>query len=72
MVVGLKGHPALINLARSRHVPQHLLHVDILVPAPSRNSAIGHLCAQEGDSGCNLTDNASKTMQLPGLLGSWL
>jgi len=40
VVVGLKGHPALEDLARARHVAQHLLHVDVLVPggAPARAS----------------------------------
>ena len=63
MVVGLKGHPALIDLARPRHVPQHLLHVDVLVPAASRNSAIRHRCAQGGGSSCNLADAKSRTTQ---------
>ena len=61
MVVGLKGHPALIDLARPRHVPQHLLHVDVLVPVASNNSAIRHCCAQDGGSSCNLADNESRT-----------
>ena len=40
MVVGLKGHPALVDLARPRDVPQHLLHVDVLVPAASGDDAL--------------------------------
>lgn len=32
VVVGLPLHPALKDLARPRHVAQHLLHVDVLVP----------------------------------------
>ena len=68
MVVGLKGHPALVDLAPPRHVPQHLLHVDVLVPAPSRNSTIGPRCAQEGGSSCNLADDESRTTQNPWVL----
>ena len=33
MVVRLKGHPPLIDLPGTWHVPEHLLHVDVLVPA---------------------------------------
>ena len=38
MVVWLEAHPALEDLARARHVAQHLLHVHILVPAPPQAS----------------------------------
>lgn len=33
MMVRLKGHPPLVDLPRARYVTQHLLHVDVLVPA---------------------------------------
>ncbi len=33
MMVRLKGHPPLIDLPCAWHIPQHLLHVDVLVPA---------------------------------------
>ena len=36
VVVWLKAHPALKDLARARHVAQHLLHVHVLVPAQSQ------------------------------------
>ncbi len=33
VVIGLPLHPPLENLPRACHVPEHLLHVNVLVPA---------------------------------------
>lgn len=32
MMVGLESHPAFKDLSGARDIPQHLLHVDVLIP----------------------------------------